>query len=146
MQDKSESFAHFSSNLARLLKEKGVRKKDFAKSIHVSPTVISNWLRGEAKGGYHPRRRLLAPIAAYFGISVEELLRAPEAPAAPTQDLAYWRALCQQQQAEIASLKAQLAATADASTPDDKPDKLKEALKLIVDAVADLVEERGCKR
>lgn len=143
MQDKSESFAHFSSNLARLLKEKGARKKDFAESINVSPTVISHWLRGEENGGYHPRRRLLPPIAAYFNISVEELLSAHE-----VQDLAYWRSLCRQQQAEIAELKAQLAAAAAAAkgAPDGKPDKLKEALKLIVDAVADLVEERGCKR
>jgi len=138
MQAKSESFANFSSNLALLLKEKGCQKKEFAEKMKVSPTVISNWLRGEENGGYYPRKKTLPLIAAFFDISVEELLGKFE-----VHDLAYWRELCQKQQKEIEELKAQLAAK---ESIEAKPDKLKEALKLIVDAVADLVEKRGCKK
>lgn len=138
MQAKNESFANFSSNLSLLLKEKGCQKKDFAAKMKVSPTVVSNWLRGEENGGYYPRRKTLPLIAAYFDISVDELLGEVE-----VQDLAYWKELCQKQQKEIEDLKARLA---EKEYMEEKPDKLKEALKLIVDAVADLVEERGCKK
>jgi len=138
MQVQNESFANFSSNLARLLKEKGCQKKDFAAKMQVSPTVISNWLRGEEDGGYYPRKKTLPLIADFFGVTVADLLGEHE-----VHDIAYWQTLCKKQQAEIEDLRAQLAGNATACTDSDK---LKEALKLIVDAVADLVEERSRKR
>lgn len=137
MQAENESFANFSSNLARLLKERRYQKKEFAAKIEVSPTVVSNWLRGEAKGGYYPRKKTLSRIADFFGITEEELLGEYE-----EQNLEYWQNLCRRQQREIENLKAQLAETKGLDTDSDK---LKEALKLIVDAVADLVEERSRK-
>lgn len=137
MQAENGSFANFSSNLARLLKAKGCQKKDFAAKMQVSPTVISNWLRGEANGGYFPRKKTLSMIADYFGITEEELLGEYE-----EQNLEYWQNLCREQQREIETLKAQLAENRGQAADSDK---LKEALKLIVDAVADLVEERSRK-
>lgn len=137
MQEQNESFANFSSNLARLLKESGCQKKDFASRMQVSPTVISNWLRGEEGGGYYPRKKTLPLIADFFGITVEELLGD-----CAVKDLEYWQNLCQRQQEEIDRLKAQLAIKGGTASDSDK---LKEALKLIVDAVADLVEERSKK-
>ena len=137
MQAQNESLANFSSNLARLLKERGCQKKDFAAKMQVSPTVISNWLRGEENGGYYPRKKTLLLIADFFGITVADLLGEHE-----EHDIMYWQALCKKQQAEIEALKAQLAGQVNTSDSD----KLKEALKLIVDAVADLVEERSRKK
>ena len=137
MQAENESFANFSSNLARLLKERRYQKKEFAAKIEVSPTVVSNWLRGEAKGGYYPRKKTLSRIADFFGITEEELLGEYE-----EQKLEYWQNRCRRQQREIENLKAQLAENKGLDTDSDK---LKEALKLIVDAVADLVEERSRK-
>ena len=138
MQVQNDSFAYFSSNLARLLKEKGCQKKDFAAKMQVSPTVVSNWLRGEEDGGYYPRKKTLPLIAEFFGVTVAELLGEHE-----EHDVEYWQSLCRKQQAEIEALKAQIAGQVSSSTDSDK---LKEALKLIVDAVADLVEERSRKR
>lgn len=138
MQAQNESFANFSSNLSRLLKAKGCQKKDFAAKMQVSPTVISNWLRGEEDGGYYPRKKTLPLIADFFGVTVADLLGEHE-----EHDIEYWQTLCKKQQAEIEALRAQLAERV--STSGDS-DKLKEALKLIVDAVADLVEERSRKK
>ena len=76
-------------------------------------------------------------IADYFGITEEELLGKYE-----EQNLEYWQNLCRKQQREIENLKAQLAENRGQTADSDK---LKEALKLIVDAVADLVEERSRK-
>lgn len=76
-------------------------------------------------------------IADFFGITEEELLGEYE-----EQNLEYWQNLCQRQQMEIENLKAQLA---ENKGHDTDSDKLKEALKLIVDAVADLVEARSRK-
>lgn len=76
-------------------------------------------------------------IADFFGITEEELLGEYE-----EHNLEYWQNLCRRQQIEIENLKAQLA---ENKGPDTDSDKLKEALKLIVDAVADLVEERSRK-
>ena len=76
-------------------------------------------------------------IADFFGITEEELLGVYE-----EQNLEYWQNLCRRQQIEIENLKAQLA---ESKGHDNDSDKLKEALKLIVDAVADLVEERSRK-
>ncbi len=138
MQAQNESFANFPSNLARLLKENGCRKKDFATKMQVSPTVISNWLRGEENGGYYPRKKILPLMADFFGITVDELLGVHR-----ERDLEYWQSLCRKQQEEIEALKAQLNGR---TVVGDETDKLKAALKIIVDAVADLVEERGRKR
>lgn len=137
MQAENESFVNFSSNLARLLKERRCQKKDFAAKIEVSPTVVSNWLRGEAKGGYYPRKKTLSKIADFFGIEESELLGEYM-----EHDLNYWKNLCLEQKKEIETLKAQLA---ENRGHDADSDKLKEALKLIVDVVADLVEERSRK-
>lgn len=76
-------------------------------------------------------------IADYFGITEEELLGEYK-----EQNLEYWQNLCREQQREIETLKAQLAENRGQAADSDK---LKEALKLIVDAVADLVEERSRK-
>ena len=135
MQVKNESFFNFSKNLARLLKERGCKKKDFAQKMKVSPTVISHWLRGEENGGYCPRKKTLPLIAEFFGVSVEELLGEVE-----VQDLAYWKSLCEQQREEIENLKLKLSKK---ENTERQSDKLKEAMKLIVDSVADLIEERN---
>ena len=106
--------------------------------MQVSPTVISNWLRGEEDGGYYPRKKTLPLIADFFGVTVADLLGEHE-----EHDIEYWQTLCKKQQAEIEALRVQLA---ERVSPSNDSDKLKEALKLIVDAVADLVEERSRKR
>lgn len=134
MQAKKDKMKNFSSNLARLLKETGTTKKLFAEEMDVSDAVISNWLRTE--NGYLPRLKKLPAIAAFFGITVDELLAEHEQ--LEVKDAAYWEQRCHQQEAEIAKLKEQLASNLIPSSDD----KLKEALKLIVDVVADLVEAR----
>lgn len=139
MQAQNESLVNFSSNLRRLIKEYGCQKKDLALSLRVSPTVVSNWLRGSENGGYYPHRKNLQNIADYFGISVNELLSSNPK---KEESIEYWKEQCRAMQSEIDNLKQQLSAAPHSASTGSDEERLKDALKIIVDAVADLVAER----
>ena len=60
--------------LQELRKQKGITQEELAKSLYVSRTAISKWESGR---GY-PNIESLKAIAAYFSITVDELLSADE--------------------------------------------------------------------
>ena len=58
-------------NIKRLRLEKGITQEQLAEILNVSNAAVSKWERG----GSFPDITLLFPLADYFGISVDELMR-----------------------------------------------------------------------
>lgn len=69
-------------NMARLRRESGMTQSELAERLHYSDKLISKWERGDAA----PNAASLWQIAQIFGVTVDELFRAPgesEKPAEP---------------------------------------------------------------
>lgn len=62
--------ASFHERLAELREAEGLKKKDFAKILHVSAGTISNY----ESGRHTPDMNTLIAIAEYFQVSVDYLL------------------------------------------------------------------------
>lgn len=62
--------AEFSERLKMLRKEKGLKQDEFAKTIGVSSSSVSNWERGVRKPEYDGFEKL----ASFFGVSLGYLL------------------------------------------------------------------------
>ncbi len=122
----------FSLNLARMLRETKAVKKDFAEAVGVSPTVISHWLSGD----YAPRDSTLLKIADFFKVPLEELTQAHEEKE-ELESIEYWRA-----RALASEAKLQKQQPRSIATPEEIM-RLKEALKVIVDVVAELIDEKA---
>lgn len=60
-----------SKRIRELMEERRVSRKRLAKALKVTPTTVSNWRKGNNK----PNKEGTEKLAAYFGMSVEELLR-----------------------------------------------------------------------
>lgn len=58
-------------NLTILLYDKGIKAKELAKKIGVTPGMISKIKRGERE----PSTANLVKIADYFGVTVDELIK-----------------------------------------------------------------------
>lgn len=67
MTDTRETFR---KNFDRLYTEKRCTQEDMAKTLGVSRATVSTWLRGTG----FPRADVLDAMAAYFGVSIAELL------------------------------------------------------------------------
>ena len=65
-------------NLRRLRKLHDVTEEALADCLNVSADAVSEWERGEAS----PDIAMILPIAAFFGVSAEELLGSGGKPAA----------------------------------------------------------------
>ena len=57
-------------NIKRLRQEKGITQEKLAEHLNISCPAISKWERGET----YPDIAMIIPIAAYFGVSTDELL------------------------------------------------------------------------
>ena len=64
----------FNEKLQELRKQKGITQEDLAVSLYVSRTAVSKWESGR---GY-PNIESLKAIAAYFSVTVDELLSTDE--------------------------------------------------------------------
>lgn len=64
----------FSLNLCELMNRNGVSSYRLAKKIGVHVSTVSNW-----KNGIAPKVDHLKLVADFFGVTVDELLRDPEA-------------------------------------------------------------------
>lgn len=60
-------------NMARLRRESGMTQSELAERLHYSDKLISKWERGDAA----PNAASLWQIAQIFGVTVDELFRAP---------------------------------------------------------------------
>ena len=59
-------------NIAMLRRKKGVTQAQLADELHFTRQAISNWERGQTE----PDAQTLPVLAAYFGVSTDELLGA----------------------------------------------------------------------
>ena len=62
-------------NYARLRDAKGVTDYEVARATGIAPSVISEWKRGK----YNLKVDKLMKIAAYFGVTLDELMETPAA-------------------------------------------------------------------
>lgn len=62
------------NNISALRKEKGITQEELARALGLSAQAISKWENNSSC----PDVSLLAPIADYFGVTVDDLLRADE--------------------------------------------------------------------
>ena len=60
-------------NMARLRRESGMTQSELAERLHYSDKLISKWERGDAA----PNAASLWQLAQIFGVTVDELFRAP---------------------------------------------------------------------
>ena len=60
------SFAH---RLSELMASRTLTNYQLAKDLDIHPTTVANWLAGKA-----PRKKTLALLAEYFGVSTDYLL------------------------------------------------------------------------
>lgn len=60
---------------ARLRDAKGVTDYEVAKATGIAPSVISEW----KKGKYNLKVDKLVKIAAYFGVTLDDLMKEPAA-------------------------------------------------------------------
>lgn len=72
---------NLSENLFRLRKRRGLSQEEFAEHIHISRQAVSKWERGEA----YPDTENLIEIAAFYGVTLDELVNA-EIDADPRED------------------------------------------------------------
>ena len=63
---------NLSENLFRLRKKRGLSQEEFAEHIHISRQAVSKWERGEA----YPDTENLIEIAAFYGVTLDELVNA----------------------------------------------------------------------
>ncbi len=63
-------------NLRRLLDERGCTQSRLADGIGISSGTLSDWLSGR----YYPRTKYIEAMAAFFGVSTEELVSEKKAP------------------------------------------------------------------
>lgn len=61
---------YIGNNIKRLRKQKGITQETIAEHMHVSKAAVSKWERNEAL----PDISMVLPLAAYFGVSTDELL------------------------------------------------------------------------
>ena len=58
----------FSQRLKRLMDERHLTNYELAKKLDINPTTVANWL-----GGSEPRKKTMAMLADFFGVSEEWL-------------------------------------------------------------------------
>ncbi len=63
---------NLSENLFKLRKRRGLSQEEFAEHIHISRQAVSKWERGEA----YPDTENLIEIAAFYGVTLDELVNA----------------------------------------------------------------------
>ena len=61
---------NFSSNLKRLLEDRGISQKQFAKDLNMAPSTIGNYIQNTRE----PDFKTLVEISNYFNVSVDDLL------------------------------------------------------------------------
>lgn len=66
---------NLSENLYSLRKKKGLSQEEFAEKINISRHAVSKWERGEA----YPDTENLIMIADFYGITLDDLVNAPDA-------------------------------------------------------------------
>ena len=71
----------FCEKLQKLRKQRGLTQEELAGALYVSRTAVSKWESGR---GY-PSLDSLKAIAAFFSVTVDELLTADEAKPAETE-------------------------------------------------------------
>lgn len=57
-------------NIKRLRREKNITQEQLAEAMNISCPAVSKWERGES----YPDITLLAPLAYYFGVSIDDLM------------------------------------------------------------------------
>lgn len=65
--------------IAALRHEHGLTQRQLAERLHISDKTVSKWERGQSL----PDISLLLPLADFFGVSVDSLLRDPDQPPCP---------------------------------------------------------------
>lgn len=71
----------FPQNLQKIMDDKGLRQKDIAAILGVTPAAINDWVNGKK----YPRVDKIEALASYFGISKSDLIE--ERPILPTLSL-----------------------------------------------------------
>ncbi len=66
---------YIGENIKRLRRERGITQETLADAMNVSCPAVSKWERGET----FPDITMVLPLAAYFGVSTDELLGLDEA-------------------------------------------------------------------
>lgn len=64
------NLARFPESLAVLIKLRGIKKQELARTVGVSPSSLSEWLAGTAK----PSADMLVNLADVFGVSLDRLI------------------------------------------------------------------------
>lgn len=59
----------FAQRLSELMNKNNLTNYQLAKELDIHPSTIANWLNGK-----EPRKKTLALLASYFGVSVDYLL------------------------------------------------------------------------
>ena len=59
----------FAQRLSELMASRTLTNYQLAKDLDIHPTTVANWLAGKA-----PRKKTLALLAEYFGVSTDYLL------------------------------------------------------------------------
>ena len=72
---------NFAQQLSKLMDSRALTNYQLAKDLDIHPTTVANWLAGKT-----PRKKTLAILSDYFGVSVDYLLGNEEAPAAYEDD------------------------------------------------------------
>lgn len=67
---------HLPINLRRLLDERGMTQTELAAGIGISSGTLSDWLSGR----YYPRTKYIEAMAAFFGVTVDEIVQIKKAP------------------------------------------------------------------
>ena len=60
---------NFAQRLSGLMDSHALTNYQLAKDLDIHPTTVTNWLSGKT-----PRKKTLAILSAYFGVSVDYLL------------------------------------------------------------------------
>ena len=60
----------FCKNLSRILKERKMTQRDFAKAVGVSAATANEWLKGKKM----PRMNNVQKLADYFGVKLSDLI------------------------------------------------------------------------
>lgn len=60
---------NFAQRLSGLMDSHALTNYQLAKDLDIHPTTVTNWLSGKT-----PRKKTLAILSAYFGVSIEYLL------------------------------------------------------------------------
>lgn len=74
----------FAQRLSELMASRTLTNYQLAKDLDIHPTTVANWLAGKA-----PRKKTLALLAEYFGVSTDYLLgnERKEEPTADSSEL-----------------------------------------------------------